>query len=109
VNMNSTIEKPRLALPLRRYSADQTRHHVDFFCDAPQAKGVALVGDFNGWDTTATPMHRTTDGRWTVTLELHHGHHQYLFVVDGTPRLDTKAGGTARNNRNEPVSIVAVS
>lgn len=107
--MNNVTCKPRMTLPLRRYSADQTRHHVDFFCDAPQAKGVRLVGDFNGWDLAATPLHRTTDGRWTVSLELHHGHHRYLFIVDGTPTLDAKANGTTRNDRNETVSLIAVS
>ena len=107
--MNTVTDKPKLTLPLRRYSADQTRHHVDFFCDAPKAKGVTLVGDFNGWDPATTPMHRTTDGRWTVTLELHHGHHRYLFIIDGTRTLDAKASGTTRNDRNEPASLVAVS
>ena len=44
-----------------------------------------------------------------ASLELHHGHHQYLFVVDGEPMLDPSADGIARNDRNEPVSLIAVS
>ncbi len=31
---------------------------------APHAQRVALVGDFNGWDTAATPMDRLPDGTW---------------------------------------------
>jgi 1,4-alpha-glucan branching enzyme len=81
---------------------------VDFFCDAPEAQSVRLVGDFNGWDLAAIPMRRMPDGRWMASLELHHGHHQYLFVVNGTPRLDPKASGIARNDRNERVSLVTV-
>jgi hypothetical protein len=42
-------------------------------------------------------------------LELTHGHHQYLFLVDGQPVLDPKASGIARNDRNERVSLIAVS
>jgi 1,4-alpha-glucan branching enzyme len=107
--MNTATCKPSSAVSLRRYSAKQTRHHVDFFCDAPDAEHVCLVGDFNGWDLTAIPMRRTPDGCWTTSLELHHGHHQYLFVVDGTPSLDPGASGVTRDDRNERVSLIAVS
>ena len=93
----------------RPYSAGRQQHHVTFFCDAPSAEAVSLVGDFNGWDSAATPMRRTPDGRWTASLELHHGHHQYLFLVDGTLKLDPNASGVARNDRNERVSLIAVS
>ena len=105
-----TLQTEYRPAPLpRRYSAESTLHHVDFFCDAPRAEQVCLAGDFNGWDMAATPMRRTPDGRWTVGLELHHGHHQYQFVVDGEPELDPNASGIARNPRNERVSLIAVS
>lgn len=100
---------PKSAQPTSQYSAKRTRHHVDFFCDAPRASAVFLVGDFNDWQPTASPMQRTPDGRWMTSLELTHGHHQYLFLVDGQPILDPNALGTRRNNRNEPVSLIAVS
>lgn len=106
---NNLLSVPGSALPASRYSAKQTRHHVDFFCDAPRASAVFLAGDFNDWHPSATPMQRTPDGRWTVSLELHHGHHQYLFLVDGKPVLDPKATGNARNAQDEPVSLIAVS
>jgi 1,4-alpha-glucan branching enzyme len=92
-----------------RFSAKRTRHHVDFFCAAPEAKSVSLVGDFNDWIPTVDPMHRMSDGRWMASLELHHGHHTYFFIVDGKPQLDPKASGIARNSHNEPVSLIAVS
>ena len=31
---------------------------------APHAQRVALVGDFNGWDTASAPMDRLPDGTW---------------------------------------------
>lgn len=95
--------------PSDRYSAKRTLHHVDFFCDAPKAEGVRLVGDFNGWDLAAHPMRRMPDGRWMASLDLHHGHHQYLFIVDGEPVLDPNASGVIRNECNDPVSLLAVS
>jgi hypothetical protein len=44
-----------------------------------------------------------------IGVELHHGHHQYVFLVDGKPQLDPTASGIARNERNERVSLTAVS
>jgi len=57
---------------------------VKFVLIAPDAKRVAVVGDFNGWDASANPMTtRTPDGQWTVFVPLQPGLHQYSFVVDG--------------------------
>jgi len=108
--MNSVLDmKSDQAAPPGRYSARRTLHHVNFFCDAPGASCVCLVGDFNRWDLAATPMLRTPDGRWMAGLELPHGHHRYLFVADGKPQLDPHATGMVRNERNERVSLIAVS
>lgn len=103
-----TCESKTIA-PLRRHSVKRPLHRVNFFCDAPEAKSVKLVGDFNQWDREATPMRRMPDRRWIATLEMNHGHHRYLFVVDGKPTLDPGANGVARNDQNEPVSLIAVS
>jgi hypothetical protein len=108
-NRGAAKERPTQAGFNSRYSASRTHHHVDFFCHAPDASQVSLVGDFNGWNATATPMIRMPDGCWMTGLELPHGHHQYVFLVDGRPVLDPKAMGRTRNDRNEPVSLIAVS
>jgi 1,4-alpha-glucan branching enzyme len=78
---------------------------------APRRKrsSVSLVGDFNEWKPEAMPMRQMPDGRWMIGMELHHGHHQYVFLVDGKPQLDPTASGIARNERNERVSLTAVS
>jgi 1,4-alpha-glucan branching enzyme len=91
------------------YSAQRNLHHADFFCQAPQARQVFLVGDFNDWNPTATPMLRQPDGRWMANLELSHGYHQYVFLVDGKRVLDQNATGKTRDAHNEPVSLLAVS
>ena len=47
------------------------------------AKDVHLVGDFNDWDTRATPMKKQRDGSFGVTLELEPGHeYQYRYLID---------------------------
>jgi 1,4-alpha-glucan branching enzyme len=106
MTMTSTLfDQPRPA----RYSAKRTSHHVTFCCDAPKAESVRLVGDFNGWDCSKTPMRRMPDGRWMAGLELNHGHHRYLFLVDGEPMLDPKATGIARDDQDNRVSLIAIS
>jgi Carbohydrate-binding module 48 (Isoamylase N-terminal domain) len=58
---------------------------VRLIFDAPAARQVALVGDFNGWQRSATRMERDAHtGRWSVTVALHDGEHRYAVVVDNT-------------------------
>jgi len=57
---------------------------VRFVFIAPRASKVSIVGDFNQWDSTKTPMVRVANGdEWAVTLPLSEGRHLYSFVVDG--------------------------
>jgi 1,4-alpha-glucan branching enzyme len=94
---------------LPRYSAKRNLHHADLFCHAPEARQVSVVGDFNNWDSNATPMIRQPDGRWMASLELSHGYHLYVFLVDGKRMLDPNATGKAKNSHNETLSLLAVS
>lgn len=55
---------------------------VKFTFVAPSAKHVTLVGDFNDWDVSKTPM-AEAGGTWTVVVPMPAGRHQYSFVVDG--------------------------
>jgi 1,4-alpha-glucan branching enzyme len=98
---------PFLSSP--RYSARIMRKPVNFICKAPGAKRVCLVGEFNNWDPEAHPMERQSDGAWLVQVALHHGHHQYRFLVDGTPELDPRSTGTAKDSAGKRVSLIAVS
>jgi len=82
---------------------------VNFYCVAPEATRVALIGEFNQWQADAHPMERQPDGSWALQVPLHHGHHRYQFLVDGEPRLDPRAHGIARITKHEQVSVIAVS
>lgn len=47
-------------------------------------EAVSIVGDFNGWDESSTPMARAeADGTWSVKVPLEPGRYTYAFVVDG--------------------------
>ena len=46
------------------------------------AEEVSLVGAFNSWDASATPMKRSSSDAWTVTIDLEDGTHLYNFVED---------------------------
>jgi 1,4-alpha-glucan branching enzyme len=107
--MSPPFSKPSPATPTRGESSHGPLHLVDFFCRTPQAGSVSLVGDFNNWDPKAHPMRRMPDGAWYIRIELPHGHHQYLFLVDGKPTLDPNAMGKVHNERNETVSLIAIS
>ena len=82
---------------------------IPFVCLAEKADAVYLIGDFNDWDPKAHPMKRQADGAWRVEVPLSHGHHHYLFLIDGKPTLDFRAQGTARDEKNHKVSLIAVS
>ncbi len=107
--MESAFYKPRPAAGAGGQPGRKPLHLVDFLCIAPKAKSVSLVGDFNQWQPQAHPMTRMPAGGWRIRMELPHGHHQYLFVVDGQPTLDPNAMGKVHNERNETVSLVAIS
>jgi len=61
-----------------------TPRAMKFVLIAPQAARVSLVGDFNGWNASATPMTAQGAGTWTVFVALQPGMHTYSFVVDGS-------------------------
>lgn len=84
---------------------------VQFVFSAPGAQRVSLVGDFNGWDTAATPLHPTSaDGVWSVSVPLTVGRHDYAFVVNGTEwRPDPAAPRSARSDFGEANSVVTVA
>ncbi len=49
------------------------------------AKSVTIVGDFNHWDVTATPMKKLKDGAFSIGLDLPAGReYQFRYLIDGT-------------------------
>ena len=57
------------------------------FYTAPEleAEKVALVGDFNEWSETATPMRALKDGRLKATIELpSETRFQFRYLINGS-------------------------
>ena len=94
---------------VRRPGQHPNLRAVHFICNAPNAKSVSLVADFNRWNPGAHPMKRQTDGAWLLSVELKHGHHRYAFLVDDVLTLDPRAMGITRNDQGERVSLIPVS
>lgn len=60
--------------------------YVRFDVTVPDAEAVELAGSFSDWE----PRYALTpsgEGRWTVTVPLAPGVHDYLFVVDGSRQV----------------------
>ncbi len=87
----------------------KTLRAVNFICTAPQARAVAVVGDFNAWNPATHPMKQLPDGAWFLSVELKHGHHRYAYLVDGVLTLDPRAQGITRDDKGARVSLVPVS
>jgi hypothetical protein len=84
-----------------------TPQPVRFLHKAPKAKSVELVGDFNAWKAGLLKMKRGPGGLWSVVVPLYPGTHKYLFLDDGTPRVDPSAK-TADGPEGRRVSVVEV-
>jgi hypothetical protein len=91
----NALRPDRLVLPGTQQVLTQ------FVLRAPDAKNVALAGDFTGWQPAYT-MTRSEPGVWIVVVPLDPGIHQYSFVVDGerwipdpaAPAINDGFGGT---------------
>lgn len=103
--MNSVLEResPSLERP------ERTVKPINFYCAAPEADSVYLIGDFNNWNPRSHPMEKRPDGWWYLQVSLSHGHHEYLYLVDGKPTLDPHATGVTANVRYAKVSMIGVS
>ncbi len=72
------MASPAIALERRV----DTVHVVRFMLTDAQATSIVLVGDFNDWSKSATPLTRTPNGKaWIATVNLPAGRHEYAFLV----------------------------
>jgi AMP-activated protein kinase-like protein len=83
---------------------------VRFVLAAPGASRVNVVGDFNGWDTGATPLSPVgAAGVWTVEVPLTPGRHEYAFFIDGREwRPDPATPRAAADDYGSPNSVIVV-
>jgi RNA polymerase sigma factor (sigma-70 family) len=75
----------------------------------PSAKSVALIGDFNRWDPSATPLTRSPAGTWGRTLRLTAGRHEYAYLVDGKRWVTDRAARESHDAFDVASSILTSS
>jgi hypothetical protein len=81
-----------------------------FVLEAMGATKVALVGDFNGWDATATVLSDPTGrGVWEGTVLLAAGRHTYAFLVNDSLWVpDPRAPHTTDPDFGRASSVILV-
>lgn len=57
---------------------------VEFVLQAPDARSVAVAGDFTTWAPEVELQDPDGDGVWAGRVRLRPGMHKYMFVIDGT-------------------------
>lgn len=73
------------------------------------AKSMSVVGQFNDWDQTATPMtFDSTHGAWSVTIPLLPGRHEFQYVIDGTRRVNDPTLPQVSSDFGSPNSVITV-
>jgi hypothetical protein len=83
---------------------------VQFVIVAPSAASVSLVGDFNDWAATATPMQPVAgNGVWSVTVPLSAGRYRYAFLVNGDMWLSDPSAPPALDDEfGRPGSVLTI-
>jgi 1,4-alpha-glucan branching enzyme len=84
------------------------RRRLTFTLDAPGAKEVMLVGDFNKWDNKAHPMRKNDKGIWNKIVMLSPGMHEYKFLVDGEWWHDPNNDQRCYNEYGTQNSVITV-
>jgi len=76
--------------------------------DAPSAKEVHLVGDFNGWKVDKESFMTREEGTWKKNLRLNPGKYHYRFVVDGNWTEDPVNPKKEKNPFGELNSLIEI-
>ena len=88
----------------------QGASEIRFTLSAVEASRVTLVGDFNDWNPTRTPLRRiSATGEWSVTLPLRPGRYRFSFLLDGrTWQSDPQRPAALDPDFGTPTSVITV-
>ena len=88
---NRFAEQVAERIPVLAKRADPLSKEVTFAIEAPNAKDIHIVGDFNHWKIDGeSRLSRIQDGKWEKRVGLSPGKYKYKFVIDGEWVLDSK-------------------
>jgi hypothetical protein len=103
-----TGEYPAVGQPTR--TPADTVYIQRFMFVAPDAKQVAIAGDFNDWDPTGSRLVKDEKhGVWTIEVRLAPGRYVYAFNVDGKWLADPAAPRAVGDDFGRPASTVTVN
>lgn len=72
---------------------------VTFTVPAEEAEKVAVVGNFNEWNTEATPLKKLKNGSFKGTVDLEAGtSYEFRYIIDGNYVNETEADEFAWND-----------
>ncbi|MDB5174079.1 MAG: hypothetical protein JWM97_2388 [Phycisphaerales bacterium] len=92
---------PAVEIPPVPQAADPDTTQVVFRLRYSRAQQVFLVGPFNNWSTTATPMHRLADDRWEASVHLQPGSYGYCYFV-----IDESWFGESQGTLHSPTAVL---
>ena len=82
-----TSKKPKKTGFTKQYFKGGSRCKVTFRLPkdaAPEAKNITIVGDFNEWNLTKTPMKKLKSGDYQITMELPcNSEFKFRYLIDG--------------------------
>ncbi|MBM4422912.1 MAG: glycoside hydrolase [Chloroflexi bacterium] len=96
---------------IKKRKMTNNKYRVTF--SMPALEGVTqlhLVGEFNDWSETATPMQKADDGSWSAKLTLEgNREYQYRYLADnGQWHNDWAADAYVRNEFGADNSVVSL-
>jgi chromosome partitioning protein len=101
-------ERPAATATLRRSLGARATHSGLLFVQPIEAsQHVAVVGDFNDWDPSATPLQRDDRlGVWQKCVPAPAGRYRYLLVVDGAWQVDQYNADTEPDAQGRLCNVV---
>jgi AMP-activated protein kinase-like protein len=77
---------------------------------APNARQVAITGDWVHWDPAGIPLSSRGNGVWEVEIAVPAGLHHYVFVIDGSQwRPDPNAASQVDDGFGQQNSVLLVA
>ena len=88
---------------------ESKKRKVGFTFAEEMATEVALVGDFNGWDSVKHQMTKNKNGVWEISIFLAPGTYEYKLKVDGRWQTDPANALTCQNCYGTRNSFIIIS
>ena len=86
---------------------ESARRRVRFVVEAKEGSRVYVAGSFNGWNPGKNRL-TMKDGRYSTTLLVPRGRHEYKFIIDDTWCLDPACREWAPNDQGSLNSVITV-